>query len=141
MAGQSLTVKQERFCQAFIEEGNASAAYRVAYAASGMKGETINRKAKELMDNGKIAARLAELSAGHRQRHDLTVDDLVVELEQSRALALALGQAGAAVAATMGKAKLLGFGKETVALMGNESFAAAIAQATRDAMIGGGGFD
>jgi len=29
----SLTIKQEAFCQAYIETGNASEAYRTAYAA------------------------------------------------------------------------------------------------------------
>ncbi|EFU44878.1 hypothetical protein HMPREF9539_04632 [Escherichia coli MS 110-3] len=32
----------------------------MAYAAGNMKTDSINRKAKELLDNGKIAARVAE---------------------------------------------------------------------------------
>jgi len=43
MAG--LTIKQEAFCQAYIEKGNASEAYRMAYAADKMKPETVNRNA------------------------------------------------------------------------------------------------
>lgn len=58
-----LTPKQEAFCLAYIETGNASEAYRRSYSAGRMKPETINRKAKELIDNGKIAARLKELNA------------------------------------------------------------------------------
>lgn len=57
-----LTQKQEAFCLAYIETGNASEAYRRAYNAANMKPETVNRKAKELLDNGKIAARLKELN-------------------------------------------------------------------------------
>lgn len=57
----NLTPKQEAFVQAYLTTGNASEAYRQAYDAEGMKPETINRKAKELMDNGKIAARLSTL--------------------------------------------------------------------------------
>ena len=57
----ALTPKQEAFCFGYLETGNASEAYRRAYDAAGMKAPTINRKAKELLDNGKIAARLAEL--------------------------------------------------------------------------------
>ena len=60
-----LTQKQEDFCLAYIETRNASEAYRRAYAAEKMKPESINRKAKELMDSGKIAARLGKLTAGH----------------------------------------------------------------------------
>lgn len=111
MAG--LTPKQEAFCQAYIETGNASEAYRKAYAADRMKPESVNRKAKELLDNGKITARIAALQGEHRQRHNLTVDDLLIELEEARRAALdsETAQASAAVGATMGKAKLLGLDK------------------------------
>lgn len=61
-AAVSLTPKQEKFCHAYLKAGNASEAYRLAYDAEKMKPETINRTAKELLDNPKIAARLAELN-------------------------------------------------------------------------------
>jgi phage terminase small subunit len=105
-----LTPKQEAFVLAYVETGNASEAYRRCYDASGMKPESINRKAKELLDNGKIAARLAELRANVIERHQMTVDDIIRELEEARAMAMAgeRPQATAMVAATMGKAKVLG---------------------------------
>ncbi|CDQ53006.1 TPA: terminase small subunit [Klebsiella pneumoniae] len=111
-----LTPKQEAFCQAYIETGNASEAYRTAYAADKMKPESINRKAKELLDNGKIAARVAELQGEIKQRHNVTVDSLLAELEEARKAALAAEtpQSSAAVAATMGKAKLVGLDKQIV---------------------------
>lgn len=56
-----LTPKQEMFCLTYLETGNASAAYRSAYNIAKMKSGTVNRKAKELLDNGKITARLDEL--------------------------------------------------------------------------------
>ena len=56
-----LTVKQEAFCLAYIETGNASEAYRRSYDVQDMKPESINRKAKELIDNGKITHRVARL--------------------------------------------------------------------------------
>jgi len=59
----ALTLKQETFCTAYIATGNASEAYRRAYDTQRMKAESVNRKAKELMDNGKIAARLSTLRA------------------------------------------------------------------------------
>ncbi|WP_165464510.1 terminase small subunit [Enterobacter cloacae] len=118
MAG--LTPKQEAFCQAYIETGNASEAYRTAYAADKMKPESVNRKAKELLDNGKIAARVAELQGEIKQRHNVTVDSLLAELEQARQAALGAEtpQSSAAVAATMGKAKLTGLDKQVVELTG-----------------------
>jgi len=114
MAG--LTIKQEAFCQAYIETGNASEAYRTAYAADKMKPESINRKAKELLDNGKIAAMVAELQGEIKQRHNVTVDSLLAELEEARQKALnaETPQSSAAVAATMGKAKLVGLDKQIV---------------------------
>lgn len=114
MAG--LTPKQGAFCQVYIETGNASEAYRKAYSADRMKPESVNRKAKEFLDNGKITARIASLQGKHRQRHNLTVDDLLIELEEARRAALdsETAQASAAVGATMGKAKLLGLDKVIV---------------------------
>lgn len=104
--------KQENFAQYFVETGNASEAYRKAYKTDGMKPETVHHKAKELMDNGKITARIEELQAEHRERHKLTVDDLLDELEVAREKALERGQLSVAVSATMGKAKILGFDKQ-----------------------------
>ncbi|HHQ2447331.1 TPA: terminase small subunit [Raoultella ornithinolytica] len=111
-----LTPKQEAFCQAYIETGNASEAYRTAYAADKMKSESINRKAKELLDNGKITARVAELQGEIKQRHNVTIDSLLAELEEARKAALTADtpQSSAAVAATMGKAKLVGLDKQIV---------------------------
>ncbi len=109
-----LTPKQEAFCLAYIESGNASEAYRQAYDAEKMKPETINRKAKELLDNGKIAARVVQIQAGHQERHDVTVGSLTKELEADRKLARSNDQASAAIAATMGKAKLHGLLKDKV---------------------------
>jgi phage terminase small subunit len=111
-----LTPKQEAFALAYVETGNASEAYRRVYSAGRMKPETVNRTAKDLLDNRKIAARVAELQAVHLERHKLTVDDLLAELEEARQAALAAEttQSSAAVAATMGKAKLLGLDKQVI---------------------------
>lgn len=107
--GHNITPKQEAFCLAFVETGNASEAYRRAYDAENMKPESINRKAKELIDNGKIAARLAVLREVHVERHNLTVDDLIAQLDEDRTFARDLKAPAAAITASMGKAKILGF--------------------------------
>lgn len=111
--GMKLTPKQEAFCMAYVETGNASEAYRRAYDVGNMKAATVNRTAKELLDNPKITARIAALQAEHRERHNITIDSLTDELEAARQLAFAEGKASAAVAATMGKAKLHGLLKDT----------------------------
>jgi phage terminase small subunit len=76
----ALTEKQERFCQAYIRLGDKSAAYREAYDASSMKPESINRKAVELFDDGKITARVKELQDEVKSRNDVTVDEIVKTL-------------------------------------------------------------
>ena len=53
-------------------------------------------------------------------RHEITVDTLLLELEQARKLALDTKKAAAAVTATMGKAKLLGLDKQIVELTGKD---------------------
>ena len=59
----ALTAKQEAFALAYLQTGNASEAYRRAYNAENMKPETVNKRACELMANGAITGRLAELNA------------------------------------------------------------------------------
>lgn len=103
-----LTPKQEKFCQVYIETGNASEAYRQAYNASRTKPEVVAVKASQMLANGKVAVRIDALRALHQKRHEITVDDLVAELEEARKLAFETDKAAAAVQATMGKAKLLG---------------------------------
>jgi phage terminase small subunit len=77
---RSLTPKQEKFCFAYLETGNASEAYRQSYDCGRMKEASVNRKAVELLENVKITARLGELRAATIQRHEITVDKIIREL-------------------------------------------------------------
>ena len=104
----SLTPKQEAFCMAYIETGNASAAYRQSYDCLSSSSSTIHRRAKELLDNGKIGARIDELQNNHRLRHGITVDDIADQLDQDREFARMRNNASAALSATIGKARLYG---------------------------------
>ena len=61
MADTKLTAKQEAFCQAIADGMGQADAYRIAYDAEGMKDNTIYVKASELMSEGKISVRVAEL--------------------------------------------------------------------------------
>ncbi|HGM5304223.1 TPA: terminase small subunit [Serratia marcescens] len=112
----TLTIKQEAFCQAYIETGNASEAYRSSYAAENMKPDAIHVQASKLLDNPKIALRVAELRGEIKERHSVTVDSLLAELEEARRAALTAEtpQSSAAVAATLGKAKLTGLDKQII---------------------------
>ena len=103
-----LTPKQEAAAQAFVECGDKSEAYRRAYDTSNMKPETVNREAFRLFENPKIATRVKELQAIQMERHNVTVDSLTRELEESRADARQDKQHSAAISATLGKARLHG---------------------------------
>ena len=73
---KKLTPKQEAFCLSYIETGNASEAYRQAYDVGlKTKPETVNRKAKELLDNGKITARVEELRERACKAFDVTIEE------------------------------------------------------------------
>jgi phage terminase small subunit len=108
------TQKKEDFCLAFLESGNASEAYRSAYDAENMKPETIAKRASELMSDGYVTGRLAELRAPIIAKAQLTVEDLLRELEEARQLAISTEAPAPAVSATMGKAKLLGLDKQVI---------------------------
>lgn len=103
-----MTSKQEAFCQRYVELGNASEAYRRSYNAEEMSAASVNRKAKELLDNGKIAARLDQLRAAHAERHAVTVDDIAQMLREDREFARQHAKPSACFAATMGLASLYG---------------------------------
>lgn len=107
MAG--LTPKQESFCLAFIETGNASEAYRRSYDAVNMKPESVAVNASKLLASAKVALRVEELRAAIVERHQFTVDDMVRQLDEDRKFARDLETPAAAISASMGKAKVLGF--------------------------------
>ena len=83
-SGRGLTPKQEKFCQLYIELGNASEAYRQAYNAKNMTTGAINTNAKKLLKDTKIALRVEELRQAHQQRHNLTVDNIIADLQEYR---------------------------------------------------------
>ena len=83
-SGRGLTPKQEKFCQLYIELGNASEAYRQSYDCQDMKPESINRLAKKELDKIKIRSRVDVLQQEHRQRHNLTVDNIIADLQEYR---------------------------------------------------------
>lgn len=108
----ALTIKQEAFCQKYVETGNASEAYRHAYAAEKMKPAVIHVKASELLGNGKVAVRVSELREPIAAVHGVTVSSLIAELEEARQVGKERGQASAMAQATLGKARLAGLDKD-----------------------------
>jgi phage terminase small subunit len=111
MAG--LTIKQENFCLAYIQTDNASEAYRKAGYSKNMSDKTVNEAASRLLKASKVVARLEELRKPIIEKHNVTVESILKELEEARQLAMmpdinGKAQPSAAVSASMGKAKLAG---------------------------------
>lgn len=77
---KKLTLKQNNFCNYYIETGNASGAYRRAYFCDRMKDSTINRKAYGLLQQGHIRAMLDQLQSELQQRSNITKDNAIEEL-------------------------------------------------------------
>jgi phage terminase small subunit len=114
---EAMTPKQEAFARAYVETGNASEAYRRSYnVKETTKPETVWVKACETLKVGKVRERVNQLQAAAQEKTLVTVDSLVAELEEARqaALTATTPQAGAATAATLGKAKLLGLVVEKI---------------------------
>ncbi|TPI51710.1 MULTISPECIES: terminase small subunit [unclassified Mesorhizobium] len=106
MSNSKLNMRQERFCLALAEGLAQSRAYiEAGYTARGNAAEV---EASKMVRLPKVATRIAELQADAARRSEITVDDLVAELNLMLKLALATKNPAAGVSAVMGKAKLLG---------------------------------
>jgi phage terminase small subunit len=137
-----LTEKQEAFCLAFFETGNAAEAYRRAYDVEpDAKNGWIYVEACQLLDNPKIALRLQDLRDQAQKLSIYTVRDALDEYDEARILAKAANNPSAVVAAVTGKVKLLGLdqprkvaitGKDGGAIQTEDVTAAAILKAKLD---------
>lgn len=111
MTTTRLTPKRENFARYYVELGCASKAYRAAFDASAMAPETVRNKASQTLARDDVRAMVDAIRAELAQRHHVTLDTLLTELEATRLSAMAgdKPQCAAAVSAVMAKAKLLGF--------------------------------
>jgi phage terminase small subunit len=116
MSEKKLTQKQEAFCVAYIETGNASEAYRTAYKSTSMKAASVNREAKALTDNPKIAARLAEMRAPVLEASQMTLEAHLQRLRDLSEAAEEDGKYAAAVAAEVARGRASGFYTEKIEL-------------------------
>lgn len=67
-----LTAKQRKFCENVVSGMNLADSYRNSYDASGMKPASVQRRAAELMVDGKIRACLEALQREMRERVQIT---------------------------------------------------------------------
>jgi phage terminase small subunit len=121
-----MTPKQEAFAAAYLAVGNASEAYRRVYSAKSMSAASVNRAAKALMDNPKIAARVAEMRAPAVKAAQMTVESHLADLKRIRDAAFSDGKYSAAAAAEMARGKVSGFYVDRVAGANGEPLSLAL---------------
>ena len=81
MSTDKLTIRQEQFCNYYLETANASEAYRRAFTCKNMKDKTIWEKASSLLATGKVKARVMELQGELKEKSDQSKDRILSELE------------------------------------------------------------
>lgn len=94
--------RHERFAQEIAKGKTADEAYQLA----GFKPNRGN--ATTLKANQSISKRVAEIQGRAAEKAAVSIQSLTDELEEARGIAIAEKQSSAAVAATLGKAKLHG---------------------------------
>ena len=106
-----LTPQRERFAIEVASGKSQAEAYRIAYPKSlKWQDRTVWSRASELMTNGKVRGRVAEIREAAALSAAVTVDSLVKKLEKVSEIALAAEtpQCSAAISAFSTQAKLLG---------------------------------
>ena len=79
-----LTLKQEKFVNAYMETGNASEAYRRSYSVRpGTKEATINRTAFSLLRNPNITTILRQKQQELKKSSDIKKETILEELSVS----------------------------------------------------------
>lgn len=116
----SLTQKQENFCLAYIETGNASESYRRVYKSDVMSENAISVEAFKMMDSPKIANRIAELRAPVIAKAQITLEQHLSDLKRLRDLAEASEKFGPAVQAEMARGKASGLYVDKTELTGKD---------------------
>lgn len=83
-----LTPKQEKFVNALVSGMSQREAYMSAYNAQRMKPDTIDKRACELLKNGKIAGRFDQLTAEAAEAAGWTRERAIRDLLEVRDIAL-----------------------------------------------------
>ena len=100
----TLTAKQEGFAQSIADGMSQADAYRANYSADKMADKTVWVKASELMADGKVAGRVAELRAALADKQLWTRADSVAVLSK---IAKAEGESAPPAAAQVSAIKEL----------------------------------
>ena len=104
-----LTAKQEQFCLEYVKgKGTASDAYRAVYDCTRMLPATVNRNAFSLVNNNKVATRIAELRKQAADAAVVTLEGHLNDLRVLRDAAADAEQYSAAISAEISRGKAAG---------------------------------
>lgn len=116
-----LTDKQEAFVREYLSNGgNATAAYEKCIAMPGTSRETMTSGASTMLKSYNIRKRVAFLRGEIADQTKVTVESVLMELEEAREQAIETAQTSAAVAASVAKSKIMGFEKNNLILQDPE---------------------
>lgn len=105
-----LTSKQDQFALEYVRCGIAAHAYRAAYNVDpGTSAKSVWECASRVLNNRKVAARIAEIRSAAAREAGVTLAHLAMEFTQNRMNALDAGKIGLAQAASAAKAKAFGY--------------------------------
>lgn len=107
-----------------VNGGDQVKAWRVAFPKSKAKAETQHTQASLFHDLQKVCKRILELKEDMAlqadERFGISIESLLIELEEARKKGIELGQIGPTVSATMGKAKLTGYDVQVIEISTSE---------------------
>src|ERR1035437_1990332 len=103
-----MTQRQEALCLAFVETGNGSEAYRLAYKPRRMTAKSVHEKASHILAQGKVQARVAELRGKAAGKAVFGLVEQLAELNRLKALAEANRKFPAAIRAEELRGKVAG---------------------------------
>src|SRR6266849_2343608 len=100
-------IRHERFARHYIKTGNATDAYRRAGFQT-TKPECLWASSARLLGHARVKSRIGELRRQMTYKTKISLESLLNDLAEDRALARQLGQPSAAIQATTMAAKLVG---------------------------------
>lgn len=113
MSAYGLTIKQEKFCERYLEHRNATRAYKEAgYSVKGWKDNAIGVAAHRVLKNTKVQLRINEVRQVAANRVEYTQEEALKRALEDQEMARELGQIGAAVSANRLASELSGYIKK-----------------------------
>jgi hypothetical protein len=104
----TLTIKQENFALAFVQNGSMVDTYKEVYAPKNMSDKSARTESARIRNHPKVAKRIAELQEENRKKNEITIEYITNGLKKAIALATSKEDASNLRQAYMDLAKLHG---------------------------------